>query len=63
MQSFTYVTDLLDKIILLEKQNAILLDALKGDVIQLANLASMVDEPLTKELMTTVYAAIAQVKG
>ena len=40
-----------------------LLAACTHEVVELANLAAMVDPDLTYELMTSVYAAIAAAKG
>ena len=36
-----------------------LLEALKNEVMQLANMAAMVDPVTTQEYMTSIYAAIA----
>jgi hypothetical protein len=40
-----------------------LLEACENEVIELANLAMMVDPRYTQELMSAVYAAIAKAKG
>ena len=41
------------------KAAPLMLEALKNDVMQLANMAAMVDLVATQEAMTSVYAAIA----
>ena len=40
-----------------------LLETCRHDVVELANLASMVDPEQTREYMSTVYAAIAMTRG
>jgi hypothetical protein len=47
----------------LRRPAADLLAACEADVPQLADLARMIDPELTDQLMSTVYAAIAKVRG
>ena len=52
-----------DHIRQLEQQNAELLEVLKGEVIELANLAMMTDPEKTELYMTGVYSVIAKAEG